>query len=144
MAGYSKTPLAKKLGITKPGQTVALIQQPDGFDLALGPLPSGVECHDRLAAGTVYDIIVCFTDSQCEFARRLPLLRAALQPNGGIWIAWPKKASKVPTDMSEDAIRHLALRSKLVDNKVCAIDDIWSGLRLVIPIIHRSKKAEGR
>jgi hypothetical protein len=127
-AGYSATPLPRKLGI-KPGARVALLRAPDGFDAVLGELEPGVVVTRRLGRGL--DVIVAFVDRRAELQRRLPALRDALDPAGGLWIAWPKRASGVPTDVSENLVRDLALAAGLVDNKVCAIDEVWSGLRLV-------------
>ncbi len=128
-AGYSGTPLSRKLGI-KPEARVALIAAPDGFeDGTLGALPPGVVVRRR-ARGPL-DVIVAFFCERTELERRLPALRAALAPAGGLWIAWPKRASGVPTDLGDDAVRELGLAAGLVDNKVCAIDEIWSGLRFV-------------
>jgi hypothetical protein len=129
VAGYSGTPLAKKLGI-KPGQRVAFPSAPDGFSELLGELPDGVYVKPR--ARYPLDVIVFFTTGRAELERRLPALRRAMDPAAGLWIAWPKRTSGVETDMTEDAARELGLANKLVDNKVCAIDDTWSGLRLVI------------
>jgi hypothetical protein len=134
-AGYSGTPLPRKLGI-KPGQRVALLGAPDGFeDDTLGELPDGVGVVRR--AGGEADVIVSFHTSRAELERRLPALRAMMEPAAGLWIAWPKRASKVPTDMTEDVVREIALPTGLVDNKVCAIDATWSGLRLVIRLSAR-------
>jgi hypothetical protein len=134
-AGYSGTPLPRKLGI-KPGHRVALLGAPEGFeDGTLGALPDGVRVVRR-ATGTA-DVIVSFQTSRAELERRLPALRAMMEPAAGLWIAWPKRASKVPTDISEDVLREIALPTGLVDNKVCAIDAVWSGLRLVIRLEHR-------
>jgi hypothetical protein len=129
VAGYSGTPLAKKLGI-KPGQRVAFPSAPDGFSELLGELPDGVSVKSR--ARPPLDVIVFFTTGRAELERRLPALRRAMDPAAGLWIAWPKRTSGVETDMTEDVARELGLANKLVDNKVCAIDDTWSGLRLVI------------
>lgn len=134
MAGYSGTPLAKKLGI-KEGHRVAFPSAPDGFRDLLGELPDGVSVKAR--AGGPLDVIVFFTRRRAELERRLPALRRALDPAGGLWIAWPKGSSGVPTDMSEDVARDLGYANKLVDNKVCAIDETWSGLRLVIRLKDR-------
>ena len=129
-AGYSGTPLPRKLGI-KPGHRVALLRAPDGFEPdVLGELPDGVAVR-RSAHGPV-DVIVSFHTHRADFERRLATLRAMMEPDAGLWIAWPKKASKVPTDITEDVVRDVALPTGLVDNKVCAIDATWSGLRLVI------------
>jgi hypothetical protein len=129
VAGYSGTPLAKKLGI-KPGQRVAFPSAPDEFSELLGELPDGVSVKSR--ARPPLDVIVFFTTGRAELERRLPALRRAMDPAAGLWIAWPKRTSGVETDMTEDVARELGLANKLVDNKVCAIDDTWSGLRLVI------------
>jgi len=127
-AGYSGTPLARKLGI-KPGARVALTGSPDGFDAVLGELPDGVAVHRRLSGR--FDVIVVFSVERCELERRLPALRAALSEAGGLWLAWPKRASGVPTDLGDGVVRELGLSTGLVDNKVCAIDATWSGLRFV-------------
>jgi hypothetical protein len=134
-SGYSGTPLPRKLGI-KPGHRVALLGAPDGFEAdTLGELPDGVGVVRR--AGGEADVIVSFHTSRAELERRLPALRAMMEPAAGLWIAWPKRASKVPTDMTEDVVREIALPTGLVDNKVCAIDATWSGLRLVIRLSAR-------
>jgi hypothetical protein len=127
-AGYSGTPLVKKLGI-KPGARLALIGAPDDFDATLGELPDDVALR-REVRGPL-DVIVAFYVDRAAFERKLPALRDALQPAGGLWIAWPKRASGVATDMGETVVRERGLEAGLVDNKVCAIDDVWSGLRLV-------------
>ena len=125
--GYSGTPLPKKLGI-KEEHRLALLGAPAEVDL--GVLPPGVTIVRR--AGGKADVIVSFHTVRRDFERRLPALRAMMEPAAGLWIAWPKKASKVATDMTEDVVREVALPTGLVDNKVCAIDAVWSGLRLVI------------
>jgi hypothetical protein len=130
-AGYSGTPLPKKLGI-KPGHRVALLGAPDGFELEL---PEYAKVKRR--AGGKTDVIVTFHTARAELERRLPALRAMMDPAAGLWIAWPKRASKIPTDITEDVLREIALPTGLVDNKVCAIDETWSGLRLVIRREHR-------
>jgi hypothetical protein len=127
-AGYSGTPLVKKLGI-KPGATLGLICAPDDFARTLGELPDDVAVRRRLRGSL--DVIMAFYVARSAFERRLPALRDALQPAGGLWVAWPKRASGVTTDMSETVVRELGLAAGLVDNKVCAIDAVWSGLRLV-------------
>jgi hypothetical protein len=135
MAGYSGTPLPRKLGI-KPGHRVLALGAPGGFvEDTLGPLPDGATVG-RQGRGTA-DVIVSFHDRRADLARRMPKLRALMDPAAGLWIAWPKRASKVPTDLTEDVVRELALGNRLVDNKVCAIDDTWSGLRLVIRLVDR-------
>lgn len=129
MAGYSGTPLPKKLGI-KAESRLALVSAPQGFDEALGELPERVELRSR-ARGPL-DVILFFTTSEAELRRRFDVLATALDPAGALWVAWPKRSSGVRTDMTEDTVRDVALPKGLVDNKVCAIDDTWSGLRLVI------------
>jgi hypothetical protein len=128
-AGYSGTPLVKKLGI-KPESRLALLGAPDDFDATLGELPDGVAVRRQLRGPL--DVIVAFYLDRLVFERKLPALRDALQPAGGLWIAWPKRASGVATDMTEDVVREVALPTGLVDTKVAAIDETWSGLRLVI------------
>ncbi len=128
------TPLAKKLGI-KAGHRVAFPGAPGGFEELLGDLPEGVRVKSR-AAGPL-DVIVFFTRSRAELERRLPALRRAMDSAAGLWIAWPKRSSGVETDVTENVARELGLASRLVDNKVCAIDETWSGLRLVIRVKDR-------
>jgi hypothetical protein len=135
VAGYSGTPLAKKLGI-KEGHRAAFPAAPAGFTGLLGELPDGVTVKSR-ATGPL-DVIVFFTKSRAELERRLPALRRAMDPAAGLWIAWPKRSSGVQTDMTEDVARELGLANRLVDNKVCAIDETWSGLRLVIRLKDRA------
>jgi hypothetical protein len=135
MSGYSGTPLPRKLGI-KPGHRVLALGAPDGFvETTLGQLPDGVAVR-RSARGPA-DVIVSFHDRRAPLVRRMPALRALMEPAAGLWIAWPKRASGVPTDITEDVVRELALANRLVDNKVCAIDETWSGLRLVIRLSER-------
>jgi hypothetical protein len=129
-AGYSGTPLAQKLGI-KEGTRLALVAAPAGFaKSALAPLPDGVDVRAR-ARGPL-DVIVFFTKSRADLERRFAKLAAALQPAGALWIAWPKRSSGIATDLTEDTLREVGLPQGLVDNKVCAIDGTWSGLRFVI------------
>jgi len=127
-AGYSGTPLARKLGI-KEGHAVAVLKAPDGFEALLEGLPEGVTF--RSAARGTNDVLVSFHTRRADLERRLPVFLAAMDVDGGLWIAWPKRASGVPTDITEDALREVCLPLGLVDNKVCAIDDTWSGLRVV-------------
>jgi hypothetical protein len=128
-AGYSGTPLSKKLGI-KPGAKVCLLGAPAGFRKLLEPVPEGVDFGTRLAKNT--DIVHVFTASKAELAKTLEGGLKTLKPDAAIWVSWPKKASKLPTDITEDTIRAVALPMGLVDIKVCAIDDTWSGLKLVL------------
>ncbi len=127
-AGYSGTPLPRKLGI-KEGSRLAAISALDGFSATLGPLPGAIE-HCSLADGEL-DVIVCFAVERSELEQRLPALIDALSVAGGLWIAWPKRAARVPTDLGEAVVRELGLATGLVDNKVCAIDETWSSLRFV-------------
>jgi hypothetical protein len=129
--GYSGTPLPRKLGI-KPGHRVLLLGAPDGFAL---DLPDRATLSTR-ASGRA-DVILAFHRQRAELARRMPALRERMQPAAGLWIAWPKRAAKVETDLTENVVRALALANALVDNKVCAIDETWSGLRLVIRLTDR-------
>ncbi len=138
MTGYSTTPLAKKLGL-KDGQRAAWINRPAGHDgLTTSRTFIAVEDASPDQLTGPYDVIHMFADARTTFEAALPFLLAALDKNGMIWISWPKKASKVPTDMTEDVIRDAALKTTLVDVKVCAVDDIWSGLKLVIRKEHRA------
>ena len=135
MAGYSGTPLAKKLGI-KEGHAVALVDAPDGFEALLEPLPLDVTLKRRLSRRP--DVIVAFFTWRKDLDRRFPALDKALPPDGSLWLAWPKRASKVPTDLTEDSMREVALPAGLVDNKVAAVDETWSGLRLVVRLENRA------
>lgn len=142
MAGYSATPLPKKLGI-KEGSRVVLIDAPAGFEAALDPLPGGAVI-DRQAGrvdqtGAPADVIVFFTDRVSRLEERLAGLAGSLAANGGLWIAWPKKTSGVPTDVTFEAAQKAGLAIGLVDNKVCAVDDVWSGLRFVHRLADRPR-----
>jgi hypothetical protein len=128
-AGYSGTPLARKLGF-KPGMRAHYANAPDGFPALLGELPDGVRVLARPADGL--DLVVLFVRERRELERRLPGLQRRLDPAGMLWVAWPKRAAKLATDMTEDVVRAVALPRGLVDVKVCAIDATWSGLKLVI------------
>lgn len=140
MAGYSDTPLAKKLGI-KPGHRVGLFDAPGDFAGALAPLPEDVTLHTQ-ARGR-FDVIVLFTDREAKLRRRFDKLAQRLQANGGLWIGWPKKASRVPTDLSFDVVQTMGLDAGLVDNKVCAIDETYSGLRFVVRVEDRADWPNG-
>jgi hypothetical protein len=128
-AGYSGTPLPQKLGI-KDGHKVAVIGAPP--TLALGVLPAGVTVQRNLTGKARLDVLVVFVTKRADLAARIATCRTRMQPAAGLWIAWPKRTSGVTTDVTEDTVREIALPTGLVDNKVCAIDDTWSGLRLVI------------
>lgn len=129
VVGYSGTPLAKKLGIFE-GAQVALIRAPDGIEGLLAPLPAGVKLRRSLGSGA--DVILFFTMSRRSLENRIDRLKSAISPDKVLWVAWPKKAAKVATDMTEDVVREVALPTGLVDVKVCAIDETWSGLKLVV------------
>ncbi len=140
--GYSGTPLAKKLGV-KDGSTLTILGAPDGFAAVLAEtLPDGVEVRTR-AAG-VADVIVTFHTARSKLEARVGALLRLLDVDGGLWIAWPKRASGVTTDITEDTVREVFLPLGLVDNKVCAIDDTWSGLRVVWRKELRAERRSGR
>ena len=134
MVGYSGTPLRAKLGI-KEESAIAFAGAPADFAETLGELPPGVRVKGSVRGPL--DVIVAFFTRRADFERRLPALRRAMAPAAGLWIAWPKRASGVATDVTEDVVREIALPTGLVDNKVCAIDETWSGLRLVIRVENR-------
>ena len=144
MAGYSGTPLPRKLGL-KPGARLGLVNPPAAFARTLGELPPGVAVQAVSPGKTPFDAIVCFAPTMDGLARRLPGLKARLSPAGGLWIAWRKKgktpSSELATDVSESGVRAIGLAAGLVDNKVCAIDDVWSGLRFVFRLVDRPRVA---
>jgi hypothetical protein len=129
VAGYSSTPLARKLGF-KPGQRVCAPGAPPNYRQLLAPLPDGIEFQTRVAKTT--DVVHLFTKSKAELAKHLPAWLKVLGPDAAIWVSWPKKTSNVPTDITEDTIRAVALPLGLVDIKVCAVDETWSALKLVL------------
>ena len=128
-AGYSGTPLAKKLGIA-PGTRLVVVDAPDDYEGLVAPLPPGVERAERLDAKT--DLVHHFTRSRATLARALASCRKRMRPDCVVWVSWPKKSSGVATDVTEDTIREVALPLGLVDVKVCAVDETWSGLKLVL------------
>ncbi len=132
--GYSSTPLAKKLGI-KPGFIIKLVNAPDNYFDLFTDLPADLNFIED--DSTKKDLVHFFTKKEDEFINILPLLKNQIRPNGIIWASWPKKASKIITDITEDTIRNYAIKIGLVDIKVCAVDEIWSGLKLVIPVKDR-------
>ena len=136
MAGYSGTPLVKKLGIRE-GHRVATVNAPKGFETLLGRLPDGAVLQAGLAGRAPLDVVVGFVTRRSDLLREIDRVRPRMAPAAGFWVAWPKKASGVPTEVTEDLVREVALPTGLVDNKVCAIDDTWSGLRLVIRLSER-------
>jgi hypothetical protein len=135
VAGYSGTPLPKKLGI-KEGHRLTLLGAPADFLDTLGELPPGVQIAKKIGKAPS-DVIVAFVKSKADFLAVFPKAQDNLQKTGGLWFAWPKKSSGVKTDLTEDVIRDHALAAGLVDNKVCAIDETWSGLRIVVRVKDR-------
>ena len=132
-AGYSGTPLAKKLGI-KYGFKISLINQPDYYFKLFTDLPPLQLLND---SKTKKDFIHFFIKDAATLNKEIQKLKKEIEPNGMIWISWPKKSSKIQSDITENIVRSIALRNDLVDIKVCAIDKIWSGLKLVIPVKQR-------
>lgn len=135
MAENQGTPLARKLGI-KPGHRVAVVNAPDAFDAVLGALPPGVELVDAPAGNEVkalpYDVVVWFMTRRDVLADAVRRAGELLTPAGGLWIGWPKRASGITSEVDADVVREVALPTGLVDNKICAIDADWSGIRLVL------------
>jgi len=135
MAGYSPNPLLRKLGI-KEGYRIQVFNEPETYWDDLGPLPDAVEGVDEEGQGDL-DFIHFFSKSADEMNERLPILKSSLKKTGMLWISWPKKASKVPTDMGDMVVRNAGLDIGLVDVKVCAVDEIWSGLKFMYRIKDR-------
>jgi len=129
MAGYSGTPLAAKLGIKADAQ-LCVVGAPDDYLELIGPLPEGAKFTRRLSKST--DLVHIFASRRTELARALGSYRATLKPTAVVWVSWPKKSAQVATDVTEDSIRQIALPLGFVDIKVCAVTDIWSGLKLVV------------
>ncbi len=134
MAGYSGTPLVKKLGI-KPGDRMILCNEPETFLKDLGGLPPGVKATDRLTNTANFQLF--FTDRRADLKKAFPELVKKLESNGMLWISWPKKSSGKLTDLTEDIVREIGLAAGVVDVKVCAIDDTWSGLKFVFRLKDR-------
>jgi len=134
MAGYSGTPLPQKLGI-KPGTRLGLFEAPTGFDATLGALPDGVTKTTSLKGAL--DVAVFFTTSRMALEKRFAALAKAIAPAGSLWISWPKKASGKKTDLDENVVRAVGLEKGLVDVKVCAVDETWSGLKFVVRVKDR-------
>ena len=132
MAGYSGTPLVKKLGY-KPGMKIKTIGEPAEYRNWIAPLPENVQIANRNL-----DLIHLFVKEQKKFKKELLRLKTILQPAGMIWISWPKKTSGIRSDLDENLIREFALKNDLVDVKVCAVNETWSGLKLVIPLKKRT------
>jgi hypothetical protein len=129
MAGYSGTPLAKKLGIVSGSRVVAL-QPPGDYETLLAPLPEGVRFGRT--PGAQADVVHAFVRDRAALAHLLSQCRDTMRPDAALWVSWPKKASKIPTDVTEEVVRELALPLGWVDVKVCAVDETWSGLKLVV------------
>lgn len=134
MAGYSGTPLTKKLGL-KPNTSAYVLNMPDAYLDWVSPLPEGLKVVTRLIKEV--DFIHLFVTDQKTFKSQFSKSKAYLKKDGMMWISWPKKASKVPTDLDENFIRDFGLMQKLVDVKVCAVDDVWSGLKFVYRVADR-------
>jgi hypothetical protein len=130
MAGYSGTPVAKKLGI-KAADVLVTIGAPANYKALVGPLPAGVTVAAKAPKGGA-PFVHLFVTSIAELDKQLPVARKAMTQDGMLWVSWYKKAAKIPTDVTEDIIRARALKTDLVDVKVCAVSDIWSGLKLVV------------
>lgn len=126
-AGYSGTPLPRKLGV-KEGSRVALVAAPDGFTELLEPVPAGTALDGDPSTA---DVTLFFTSERADLEGSIGALAEAIRPDRVLWVAWPKRSSGVATDMTENVVREIALPLGLVDTKVCAIDATWSGLRLV-------------
>jgi hypothetical protein len=138
MAGYSDTPLAKKLGI-KESFRVGFVNSPKGFKKELGGLPADV----KISVGQLtkpLDLIILFTDSERKLKLEFPVLAEKLSVNGMLWVAWPKKSSGVPTDLSFDNVQQTGLQAGLVDDKICAVNEIWSGLKFVYRLKDRKSR----
>lgn len=136
MAGYSETPLPQKLGI-KPDLTIITINAPTNYRRLLGTIPEGVTFSDRVKPNS--DFVHVFIKKRSELANRLPVLRAKIADTGTVWVSWPKRSAGVPTDVTEDVIRAVALPLGFVDVKVCAIDETWSGLKLMVRRTNRKR-----
>ena len=137
MAGYSGTPLIQKIGI-KPGHRIILRNHPASFIKDLGKLPEGTQTAERVSGNA--NVVVYFTDRLAELQKDFSRLAATLVPDGMLWISWRKKASGRATDLTEDIVRRVGLECGLVDVKVCAIDETWSGLKFVIRVKDRKSK----
>jgi hypothetical protein len=142
-AGYSGTPLARKLGITG-GSLVVLSSAPEGFEDVLAA-PEGADVRRRLppAGRRAVDVAVVFTTARADLDHRFPRVAAAMRPAGGLWVAWPKRSSGVATDLTENVVREVGVAHGMVDNKVCAVTDVWSGLRFVFRLEDRPRLEAG-
>jgi len=133
-AGYSKRSLVEKLGI-KEGSQIAILNPPEGYGATLGSLPKNVAPNSKLRAGL--DFVHFFVKERRQLAGEFSKLKSSLKPNGALWISWPKAASKIETDLNENVVREIGLKNGLVDVKVCAVDEVWSGLKFVYRIKDR-------
>ena len=138
MAGYSGTPLVKKLGF-KENFRAALVNSPEAFSAELEPLPDNVE-FVTLPRAKGLDLIVLFVDSQQKLRKEFPRQARRLVKNGMLWVAWPKRASGLPTDLSDNSVRQIGLDGGLVDVKVCAVNEVWSGLKFVYRLKDRKSQ----
>jgi len=136
MAGYSGTPLPKKLGI-KENQRIALVNKPASFQKQLGALPTNTHVVSKLTAPL--DLVVLFVESERALAKQFPAIAKKISTNGMIWVAWPKKSSGVSSDLSFELVQRIGLDCGLVDVKICAVDEVWSALKFVIRLKDRNK-----
>ena len=139
MAGYSKRPLVEKLGI-RPGARVAIVGAPEGYEAVLGPLPEGVE----RTLDPPLDFIHVFAFERAALESAFRKMKPKLAADGMLWVSWPKKAAKVPTDLDENVVRRIGLDQGLVDVKVAAVDEVWSGLKFVYRLKDRPRKGSRR
>jgi len=139
VAGYSGTSLVKKIGI-KPGHRLAILNPPPGFENELAPLPDGVVSADKAPL----DVAILFAANQSVLGKHLGKVKQKLAPAGMLWISWPKMSSGVTTDLRENIVRDVGLAAGLVDIKVCAVNDVWSGLKFVIPVKDRKQGGVAR
>jgi hypothetical protein len=139
MAGYSGTPLARKLGL-QPGREAIVVHPPRPYEEMVAPVPAGVQVRHRLHPGA--EFIHFFTRSRADLTRRFPRLASALADQGALWISWPKKSSPLAGDIDENIVREIGLTTGLVDVKVCAVDEDWSGLKFVRRLAHRERTTE--
>lgn len=143
MAGYSGTPLVQKLGI-RADHEVALLDAPAEYPEGLGALPEGVTLRQQLPRSGALDVILLFVREHAALVQQFPAAARCLTPAGGLWVAWPKKTSGVASDLTEDRVRAVGLAAGLVDNKVCAVDATWSGLRFVYRVKDRPRAGKPR
>lgn len=137
-AGYSGTPLARKLGV-KPGHRVAALGAPEDLPSLLAPLPEGARVSARPRAGQAFDVVLAFVRTPGELRRRFLRGRTLMHEDGGLWICWPKRSSPLATDLREGHVREHGLGQGMVDNKICAVDEDWSGLRFVVRLVDRAR-----